>query len=223
MRGLGARPRRSARSASSAGRGPRTRAPARADEIVGWLARQPGVAERLLGRLRPLLVAAAEVRDRRRALPDVHEPGVVPGLLEQRQRRPRERLELVDRRLRVEHASVAADDDAGERLAGLVAGARAPLGWRRRRSPRLSRGSAPAALGRSSSRWTSSRIGRVSSSARSSRSRGCALVAAPQRAPAGGGEPLACPLGQLRIGLAELRLVAGRLLEVVAEELVQLD
>ena len=48
-------------------------------------------------------------------------------------------------------------------------------------------------------------------------------VAAPERASARGGESLARALGQLRVRLAELRLVASRLLEVVAEDLVQLD
>ena len=53
---------------------------------------------------------------------------------------------------------------------------------------------------------------------------GGALVAAPERAPAGGREALAGALGAARrVGLPELGLVAGGLLEVVAEDLVQLD
>ena len=49
------------------------------------------------------------------------------------------------------------------------------------------------------------------------------LVAAPERAAAGDGEPLASAVGQDRVGLSQLLLVAGGLLEVVAEDLVQLD
>ena len=49
------------------------------------------------------------------------------------------------------------------------------------------------------------------------------LVAAPERASAGGREPLAGAFGEGRVGLSELLLVAGGLLEVVAEDLVQLD
>ena len=53
--------------------------------------------------------------------------------------------------------------------------------------------------------------------------RGGAVVAAPGCAAAGGREPLAGAVGQGRVGLSELLLVAGGLLEVVAEDLVQLD
>ena len=49
------------------------------------------------------------------------------------------------------------------------------------------------------------------------------VVAPPERAAAGGREPLAGAFGQGRVGLSELLLVAGGLLEVVAEDLVQLD
>ena len=50
-----------------------------------------------------------------------------------------------------------------------------------------------------------------------------ATVGRAERAPAGGGEMLTGPLGESRIGLSELGLVAGRLLQVVTEDLVQLD
>ena len=93
---------------------------------------------------------------------------MVASLLEQRQRRLRERLELVDVGIGSERAAVRGDDSR-KRLARLVAGRRA----------RSAAASASAAarwgsaieitLARSSSRWTSSRTGRVSSSARSSR------------------------------------------------------
>ena len=52
---------------------------------------------------------------------------------------------------------------------------------------------------------------------------GCTAVAAPESASAGRGQALRRPLGEGGVGLAELRLVPGRLLEVVAEDLVQLD
>jgi hypothetical protein len=52
---------------------------------------------------------------------------------------------------------------------------------------------------------------------------GGADVAAPEGAAAGGGEPFGRTFGQPRVGLPELLLVAGGLLEVVAEDLVQLD
>jgi hypothetical protein len=58
------------------------------------------VAERLLRRVRPVLEAAAEVRDPvAERKPGVHQAGVVFCLLERRQRRPRELLELVDGRV----------------------------------------------------------------------------------------------------------------------------
>ena len=49
------------------------------------------------------------------------------------------------------------------------------------------------------------------------------VVEAVARTPAGSGEPRRGPFGQAGIGLSELALVAGRLLEVVADDLVALD
>ena len=54
------------------------------------------------------------------------------------------------------------------------------------------------------------------------RERGPAVQAV-VRAPAGGGEPRGGALGERGVGLAELCLVAGGLLEVVADDLVALD
>ena len=48
-------------------------------------------------------------------------------------------------------------------------------------------------------------------------------VEAIARAPAGGGEPQGGAFGKGRVGLPELRLVAGGLFEVVADDLVALD
>ena len=69
---------------------------------------------------------------------------------------------------------------------------------------------------------TSSRIGRVSSSARSSSPSAARLSPRQSRATAGGGEPLAGAQGEGRIGPAELVLVARSLLEVIADDLVEL-
>ena len=108
-------------------------------------------------------------------------------------------------------------------LPGCVAGLARLLGCLlgdRRRSPRSLAG--PSA--RSSSRWTSSRSGRSQlERALEQRDGRREIVRAPQRAPACRGKPLAGPLGESRIGLSELGLVAGRPLQVEAEDLVQLD
>ena len=63
------------------------------------------MAEGLLGCLRPLLEPAAEVRDAAERDPDPCQSGVVFCLLEERQRRPREPLELVDAQGRLRTAS----------------------------------------------------------------------------------------------------------------------
>ena len=52
---------------------------------------------------------------------------------------------------------------------------------------------------------------------------GGALVAAPERPAAGGGEPLSRPLGEAVVRLPQLPPIAGGLLQVVAEHLVQLQ
>jgi hypothetical protein len=49
-------------------------------------------------------------------------PGVVPRLLEERQRRACERVDLVGHRIGRKLHSLASSDQAGERLAGGVAG-----------------------------------------------------------------------------------------------------
>jgi len=79
------------------------------------------VAVRLLGRLRPLLVATAGVRDVSEGRPDVDEAGVILSALEQRQRRPCTRLQLVRREFG-ELCPPLLDDNAGDCLAGFVAG-----------------------------------------------------------------------------------------------------
>ena len=112
-------------------------------------------------------------------------------------------------------------DDEGERLPGLVAGRASSLGRllgdrrlaaRRRlrvREIELEVDIEPQRPGQLE-RPLEQRSGR-------------SIVAAPERAAAGGGKTLAGPLGESWIGLSELGLVARRLLEVVADDLVQLD
>ena len=86
------------------------------------------VAEGLLGCLRPLLEPAAGVRTVAEHKPDPCQSGVVFCLLEERQRRPRQPLELVDRRVVLELRAGVGGDDAGECLPALVAGLASPLG-----------------------------------------------------------------------------------------------
>src|SRR6266511_1459760 len=93
------------------------------------LSGEAGVAQRLLRRACIVLEAAADVRDlETERVPDVHEAGVVLRSLEQRQRLPREPLELVDGRVGLEQRAVEGGADAGEQLACGVAGRVGPFG-----------------------------------------------------------------------------------------------
>ena len=82
----------------------------------------------LLGCLRPLLVAAAVIGDGGERAPDPCQSEVVFCLLEERQRRPREPLEFVDRRVVCEKGAEVGGDDEGECLPDLVVGLASPLG-----------------------------------------------------------------------------------------------
>ena len=160
---------------------------------------EPEVAEGLLGCLRPLLEPAADVRDAvAEHEPDPCQSVVVFCLLEERQRRPREPLELVDRRVVFELRAGVGGDDEGECLPGLVAGRASPLGRllgdRRSLARRLLRAreielevniepQRPGQL----ERPLEQRGGRSS-------------VGPPEGAAAGGGEMLTGPLGESRIG-----------------------
>src|SRR5262249_38582423 len=55
------------------------------------------------------------------------------------------------------------------------------------------------------------------------RAGGCSVAPPPQGTPPGGGEPLPRPLGESRIGVSELLAVTCGLLQVVADDLVELD
>jgi hypothetical protein len=87
------------------------------------------VAEGQLGRVRPLLVPAADVGDAKAERePDPCESGVVFCLLEERQRRMCEPLELVDRRVVFELRAGVGGEDEGECLPDLVGRRASPLG-----------------------------------------------------------------------------------------------
>ena len=89
---------------------------------------EPAVVERLLGRRRPVVGAAARVRDavaERR--PDIGQPRVILRFLEPAACVEEERLELV-RRARGDEEAVEGGHRAGERRPGLVAGLAGPHG-----------------------------------------------------------------------------------------------
>ena len=221
--GFSGRTESSVRSASSAGRGPRTSAPRKTSQSEAVLACEPGVAKGVLGGLRPLLEPAAVVRDAiAERVPDPCQSGVVFCLLEERQRRPCEPLELVDGRHRLQTASRA--------WAATTRASASPT-WSPAARARSAACSATAAAwrgtgcasARSSSKWTSSRSGRVNSSARSSSGAAArSSVRQSARRPAAASRSPARSR-QRRVRLPQLGLVASRLLEVVAEDLVRLD
>ena len=149
---------------------------------------------------------------------------MVLRLLEQRHRRPASPLEPVDGRVRLEEQAVQARRRRGRAPRRLVARGSSPLGgrvgrllppravpleiaWARSSSehdvePRPAGSArAPARAGRAAARW----------SPRQSARRPAAASRSPARS------------ARVASGLSELRLVAGGLLEVVAEDLVQLD
>ena len=189
------------------------------------LAGEAGVAERLLRRVRLVLVAAAEVRDRRSRA----RPRRAPG---RRGPPPARAAAAPSARARssssmagsvANERAVVGGADAGERLARLVAGRSRPLGGGvgdrggLRGVPRCS------ASARSSSSTTSSRAGRVSSSARSSSP--AAARSSPRQSARRPAAASRSPARSARVGSGcpSSLLVAGGLFEVVAEDLVQLD
>ena len=167
-----------------------------AEEIRPALAGQPGVAERLLRRVRVVLEVAAPVRDPTgERVPDVHEPGVILGLLEQRQRLSHERLQLVDGRIgRKEHA-VVGGTDTRERLACFVACRPCPLGGGVGNRCGL-RAVPEERLGEVELEHDvqARRPGQLERTLE--QTGGGAFVAAPERAAAGGREPLARAFGE---------------------------
>ena len=115
--------------------------------------------------------------------------------------------------------------DPPAELADAIARSGGPLGERIRAPERVV---APACQNRAStrsvSRARSISAGGTSAAARSSRLDGGAVVLPERRAAAGGGQAAPRRRGQLAVvGQPELGAVAAGLLEVVAEDLVQLD
>ena len=111
-------------------------------------------------------------------------------------------------------------DDEGERLAGLVAGPASPLGRPLGDRCCLAR----RLCNREIELEVNIELQRPGQLECPLKQRGGrSMVVPPEGAAAGGGEMLARPLGDSRGGLSELGLVAGCLLQVEAEDLVQPD
>ena len=188
----------------------------------GKLSAEPRVPERLLGCLRPVVPAAAEVgHPVAKRTPGVHETGVVSGLLKQRQRLSRKPLQLVDVRIGRQPRAVEGGHGTGKGLTGLIPGGagslRSGVGDIDGFSVQLE------SLGEVEFERDiqPQRPRQVERSVE--QPGGGTVVAPPERAPAGGGKSLARALRLRVIGLTELCLVADGLLEVVAENLIQLD
>ena len=182
-------------SASLAGRGPIASATAaRAELDASGRASAPGVQKRPLLSLGPFLEAAAHVGD---AIAER-----TPTRGRGRRHLPRLRAAAAPPRAHRSNSSAEHSPLCTRICAATVRASAAPTSSPSSVSPacgrvgdldRHARVSAHSQRHstRSSSRWTSSRSGRVSASARSSSARGGAHVAASEGAPAGGGEPLA--------------------------------
>ena len=195
-----------------------------AEKIGSPLAGQPGVAERLLRSMRIVLVAAAPVGDSvRERIPDVNQPCAVVGLLEQRQRPSRARLDLVDGRIVGEESAVVGGADTGECLGRLVPCRTRPLGCVGCERCCHFRGASEDRLAEIELEHDVQvrRTGQLQRPLEQPR-RG-PVVAAPEGAAAGGREPHSRLFRDCVVRLPELAPVAGGLLEVVAEDLVQLD
>ena len=148
---------------------------------------------------------------------------MVLRLLEQRQRRPCEPFELVDGRVGPEEQAVKGGADAGEHLACLVSGRSSPLGGRGGNCCSFSVVPLEERLGEVELEHDVQprRPGQLERPLE--QPFGGPVVSARERAPAGDCKPVTGAVGQGRVGLSELLPVAGGLLEVVAEDLLQLD
>ena len=179
------------------------------------------MVERALEASASLLPLAAVVGDLAEGVPDVNKAGVILRFFEQGHRRAGERVELVHGVLELQ--PMAGGDDPCHGLSGEVAGSRRSVGRTLGDRGRLLRVGFRRPAARSTSRWTSSRTGRVSASARSSSDAAArpSPRASARRPPAA--RRSAARSASAESGCSSSHFVAGGLLEVVAEDLVQLD
>jgi hypothetical protein len=170
--------------------------------------------------LRPLFPVAAVIRNLAGGVRDVNEACVIGRLFEQRHCRTHECVELAHRVLELE--PVPGGDDTGESLTRGVGGSRRFLGCALGDRSRLTR-VASESLSEIDLEVgvETQRPGEVERPLEQGpRSM---VVAARARAAAGRGKPCGCAFGKKSVRLLELSLVAGGLLEVVAQDLVELD
>ena len=197
-------------STSSAGRGPERERAVEVEEVVARLARQASVVQRLFRCVRVLLTVEAPVGDTEpQRVPDVCEARVIRFLLEQRDRRVRQPLQLVDRR-----AGIA---DGRRTLAATTrasASAVSSPSWRARSAAAsavaiaFSGSLRDRTSARSTSRWTSSLVGPRQLERPLEQGGGGPVVAAREGSPPGSGKSPTSALGDLRIGRSELLLVS---------------
>ena len=135
--------------------------------------------------------------------------------------RARDSLELVDGRGVREAKARLGGNDEGECLPDAVAGLAGPLGRPLGNSRPLARHLPRVREVELEADVETERPRQLQCPLEQRRSR--PIVAPPERTPAGVGKTRAGPLGESRVGLSELGPVASRLLQVKAEDLVQLD
>ena len=183
---------------------------------------KPSVAERLLARPRHVLESRASVRDpEAEDVPDMRQPSVVSRLFEQRQRSERECLEFI-RRSRCQLPSIEAGDRAGKGLSGRIVCGRRPLRCLLGDRCRLLRigqerlGEVELQVDVETQRPRQLERPREQPGRR-------AIIGAPKGPPTGGGQSITGTQRESRVGLPELISVADGLLQVVADEFVELD
>ena len=215
--------RSTASSASSAGRDPTTRGAPRLVAGGSRATGEPAVAECLLGCGRPVVVAAAHGSQRRSRAPTRRTsvrrdppPPRAGGV--RRGGAPRARPAQSERTSGGRRRPSRGREPRRSRRRP-----RPPARPPARRSGRLAPARARGRRARSSSAWTSEpKRPRQRERALEQPGRG-ALVISVERAPPRRQKPIARAEGERRVRSAQLGVVAGGLLEVVADELVQLD
>ena len=210
-------------SASPAGTAPETSASWRKNSPVRCWPASRECSSACSARPSMLGPAPAAVRDLDTdGVPDMDERGVIAGLLEQGERCQRQPLELV-RRAFAEIRAVVRRHRTGERFAGRIALGGGALG----RVFKVQRGLTSivdeGGLGQVDLEQDVEPQGPCEVQRSLEESPRCRTVFPPERAAAGGGEPVSCPCSQLVCRFPELSAIANGLLEVVAGDLVQLD